>query len=101
MSYLLNYNAIAIFNELYYKDLLTQNHIIDGEMLFKSLADSEGNDLGFNIPGYPLQKDGIKYLLPSKTNDEDGAREINLEEDLPIIVKKNKRYLVPEQAMFI
>lgn len=91
MSYLLNYNAIAIFNEEYYKDLLTQNHLTDGETLFKTLSDSEGNELGKNIPGYPLQKGNIKYLLPSRTEDEDGARELNLNEDLPIIVKKKQK----------
>jgi hypothetical protein len=90
---LLHYDAVAKFNELFYKDLLTQAHLVDGMTLFKGLSDANGNTISGTLPGFPLTKDGIKYILPSKVPNQDGKgfREINLAEDLPILIQKKAK----------
>ena len=93
MSYLLFYDCINLFKDKFYKNLLTTNHLLDGETLFKSLHDAEGIEIkGLTIPGFPLSKDGVKYILPSKVADgEGGYREVNLQEDLPIVVQRKSK----------
>jgi len=89
-SQLLYYQFLEAFNEYFYRNLITTGHLTDAETLFKNIADAEGNKLeGVNIPGYPLIKDNVKYILPSKIPDgENGYRAINLSEDLPIVVSR-------------
>jgi len=87
---LLHYDALLQFNRVHYKDLLVATQVADGELLFRSLHDSDGAELeGVVIPAFPLLKDGVKYILPSKVKDgEGGFRQINLREDLPIKVTR-------------
>ena len=84
MNLLLHYNCLSYFQELFYKDLLVLSNITDGETLFKNIYDSEGEELKkLVITGYPLVKNGVKYILPSKVPDEDSSfRQINLNEDM-------------------
>ncbi|OYT25608.1 MAG: hypothetical protein B6V02_03280 [Thermoprotei archaeon ex4572_64] len=88
-SNLLYYQFVEKFQEYFYRNLITTAHITDAETLFKSIADADGTKQDISIPGYPLVKDNIKYILPSKIPDgDDGFRAVNLSEDLPIVVTR-------------
>jgi len=79
---LLHYEAMHAFNKAYYKDLLTLEHVTGGEMRVKELVYADGA-VGGELWCYPLEKDGVKYLLPSKR----AGKAIVLRETLPIRVK--------------
>ena len=94
LNILLHYDAVGLFQEEFYKNLLTSANLIDGETLFKALSDEDGNTIdGATIPGYPLLKDGVKYILKSKTLDHKTkeVRQIDLGNDLPLMVTGSKK----------
>ena len=61
---LLHYNAIAKFNELFYKDVLLHSDIVEAEKNFSKLTEPQGGIIE-NFWGYIYQKDGVRYLLKS------------------------------------
>jgi len=63
---LLHYQAVDTFRKEYFKNLLTDEHLIEGEKFFKKYLDMEGDETEYNKFVIVLQKDGIKYLAPSE-----------------------------------
>ena len=61
---LLHYNAIAKFNELFYKDVLLHSDLVEAEKSFPKLTEPQGGIIE-NFWGYIYFKDGVKYLLKS------------------------------------
>jgi hypothetical protein len=85
LSNLLHYDCINEFKRQYFKDILSFEHLIQGEIKIDKVSFPDGGtDEAFNFWGYQLEKSGIKYLLPSKYAD---GTEIKLVELLPIIPK--------------
>jgi hypothetical protein len=71
------------FKRQYYKDILSFEHLIPGEIKIDKVSFPDGGtDENFNFWGYALEKNGTKYLLPSRYSDN---VEIKLSETLPII----------------
>lgn len=82
---LLHYDCINEFKRQYFKDILSFEHLTQGEIKIDKVSFPDGGtDEAFNFWGYQLEKNGIKYLLPSKYAD---GTEIKLSELLPIIPK--------------
>ena len=80
---LLHYDFLPVFNQFYYKDLLTQEHLHKGQQNLKKLYYPDGEaDERANFWGYVFEKDDTKYLLSS--TDPETGREINLSKKLPI-----------------
>lgn len=80
---LLHYDVLSEFKRQFYKDVLGFEHLQDGEIKIDKVSFPDGGkDEEFNFWGYQLEKNGLKYLLPSK--DKDG-KEIKLIDLLPII----------------
>ena len=67
---LMNYKAIDTFRRSYFKDLLTEEHLVDSERFFKKVIDLYGEEVELNEFGFVLQKEGKKYLLQSKFKKE-------------------------------
>lgn len=81
-SLLLHYDCLAAFKRIYYKDLLTSEHLSSSQVKINKLAFPDGSeDDEANFWGYIFEKDNVKYLLSSI--DKFG-KEINLKEFLPI-----------------
>lgn len=82
---LLHYDLISEFKRQFYKDILSVEHLQAGEIKIDKVSFPDGgSDEEFNFWGYQLEKNGIKYLLPSKNPD---GTEIKIFEILPIIPK--------------
>ena len=64
---LLHYDNLAQFEETYFKDLLTQMHIVEHEKHIKEVNE-KGNEGKVTIDEYMtiLEKNNKKYLMPSK-----------------------------------
>ena len=77
---LLHYKALSKFQELYYKDILTDNNLAGDEVNFKKLTLPDGGEID-NFWGYVFVKDGKKYLLKSHDANNDV---IDLRGTLPI-----------------
>lgn len=81
---LLYYDCIREFNRQYFKDLLTQEHLLSGEVHIDKLKMPDGGvDDNANVWGYLFEKDGVKYILPNETNSGKG---INIRNTLPIFI---------------
>ena len=90
MSQLLYYDSMTKFKEIYYKDLLTTNNLIDTEKYVSAMKDEEGNDLIIKYPYcYVLEKEGKKYLLPSQ-----------YKRDLPIKINKEQKVAFKNEAYY-
>lgn len=85
MSLLLHYDVINEFKRQYYKDVLSFEHLVDGEIKIDKVSFPDGaKDEEFNFWGYQLEKGGIKYLMPSK---DTAGMELKLIDLFPIIPK--------------
>jgi hypothetical protein len=62
---LLHYQLVDAFRKKYFQNLLTEEHLVEGEKFFKKYLDMEGDEVEFNKFVIILQKEGIKYLAPS------------------------------------
>lgn len=83
-SQLLYYEALTEFKNQYYKDLLTHEHLVSGEVHISSLTFPDGGqDTDANFWGYILEKDGKKYLLPSKVKRNGGYESVDIKDVLP------------------
>ena len=88
MNAILHYDLLKAFNREYYRDLLTNEHVVGGQINIKKLVYANGSEEE-DFWGYILEKEGTKYLLPSEVILNDGTKkELNLRETLPIRVKK-------------
>jgi len=86
MNALLHYDCLSMFKRIFYKDLLTNEHLESDEIRMDKLTYTDGStEEEANLWGYVFKKDGIKYILPSRL--EDGTY-INLSKTLPIIAKE-------------
>lgn len=86
---LLHYKSLAAFRSIFYKDLLTQEHLQEGQVLInKVVLPDGGEDETFNFWGYKLIKDGVKYLLSAKAS---GNKELVLKDTLPIMVQRSEK----------
>lgn len=85
MNRLLHYDAISEFKAQYFKDVLGLEHLNPAEIKIDKLSyiDS-GSDSDVNFWGYTLEKNGVKYLLPSK--DSFGSN-LNISSFFPIVAK--------------
>lgn len=89
---LLHYDNLSTFKHERFKDLLTVEHLIPGEISTNKLTLTDGSEKkNANFWGWKFEKDGKKYLLASRRDikDNDGkiisTEEIKIEELLPII----------------
>lgn len=84
--HLFYYDSLAIFKHEYFKDLITADHMISGEIFIGSLSYPDGGkDESANFWGYVFEKDGVKYLLSSKRKNRDTQiiENINIKDILP------------------
>lgn len=80
---LLFYDSLSEWKRQFYKDLLTSQHLIPGEIKINKIDfASGGSQEHANFWGYMFEKDGKKYLLESK--DTTGLQ-IDLSELMPFI----------------
>ncbi|HEY9705240.1 MAG TPA: hypothetical protein V6C58_22570, partial [Allocoleopsis sp.] len=83
MSILLNYECLSQFKRQFYEKVLSFDNLIPEEIKIDKVSFPDGGtDDTFNFWGYELQKDGKKYLLPSKFPD---GTELDIKNILPII----------------
>lgn len=88
-DHLLHYEMLAEFSSEFYKDLLKPEHVIGTQLRIAKASYVDGSeDEGFNFWGYRLDKDGVKYLLPSKNK---AGEEIELKNVLPIKVSATQK----------
>jgi hypothetical protein len=82
---LLFYDSLSEFKKQFYKDLLTSQHLIPGEIKINKLDfASGGSQEHANFWGYMFEKDGKKYLLESK--DINGLQ-VDLSELMPFMAE--------------
>jgi hypothetical protein len=75
-SKLMYYDCLNKFKEIYFKDLFTTEHLTTGEIHITSLKYPDGGqDVEANFWGYTLEREGKKYLLPSKKKNDEGEYE--------------------------
>jgi hypothetical protein len=79
-SLLMHYTSLSKFQEIYYKDILTDNNLASEEVNFSKLTLTDEGEIK-NFWGYIFLKDGVKYLLKSYDKDNNS---IDLKELLPI-----------------
>jgi hypothetical protein len=83
MSLLLNYECLSQFKKQFYEKVLSFENLIPEEIKIDKVSFPDGGvDEQFNFWGYQLEKDGKKYLLPSRFPD---GTELHIQEILPII----------------
>lgn len=89
MNTLLHYKALAEFRYQFYRSLLTQEHLKEGEVRINKVAFADGSeDDNFNFWGYRFDRDGVRYLLPAVNSK---GEEITLNTTLPIQVKTTQK----------
>jgi len=89
MSLILHYDVLNEFKRQFYKDVLGFEHLQEGEIKIDKVSFPDGgSDEEFNFWGYQFEKNGIKYLMPSKTID---GIDIKLNELLPILPKDTQK----------
>ena len=86
---MLHYQAVEKFRKEYFKNLLTEEHLIEGERFFKKYLDIQGDEYELNEFTFILQKEGKKYLLSSK-----------FKRDLPIGFTKTEKVSIKDQAYY-
>jgi hypothetical protein len=86
---LLLYDNIAEFKRIFYKDLVTQEHVTGGQIKIDKISTPDGSeDSEYNFWGWVLEKNGYKYLVPSiKPN----GQEIRLKDILPLMIKNPRK----------
>lgn len=89
MTHILHYDLLAEFKRQYFKDLLTAEHVKGTQIKIDKISFPDGGiDEQANFWGYEFNKNGVKYLLSSKTRAEDGTdKEIILSDILPIFAR--------------
>ena len=96
MSLLLHNENLAEFNSVFYKDLLTEDHLTGGEIAINKVIYPNGDaDDTFNFWGYKFEKGSKKYLVSSK--DELG-NSIDLLKNLPIVIENEEKVANKEQV---
>ena len=86
---ILHYEVLAEFNHQYYKDLLTYDHLQDGQIRVDKVAFTDGSiDDFYNFWGWKLEKDGRKYLLACADST---GRDIDLKNVMPIKVLQSQK----------
>ena len=63
---LLNYDLLAAFKDIVYKNMLLDNEVCSSEMFVGSAKDEYGMETEYNSFFYPMQKDRKKFLLPTE-----------------------------------
>lgn len=90
MTNLLHYDLITEFKRQHYKDLLGPEHLTSGEIKISKVSFPDNSeDSAFNFWGYTLERDGIKYLLPSQKDEETVIKDIK--KTLPILVQHSQK----------
>ncbi len=70
---------------IYYQDVLSTEHLLNNELKIDKVSFPDGGtDEKYNFWGFELQKEGRRYLLPSKRPD---GTDINVFDLLPIVPK--------------
>ncbi len=89
MTHPLHYDLLAEFERQYFKELLTAEHVKGTQIKIDKISFPDGGiDEQANFWGYEFNKNGVKYLLSSKTRAEDGTdKEIVLSDILPIFAR--------------
>jgi len=86
---ILHYDLISQFKKAFYKNLLSPEHVISGEKRMNKFSYPDGGeDEEVNFWGYILEKEGSKYLLPSKDKND---KFINLNTILPVLATNTTR----------
>ena len=86
---ILHYQAVEKFRKEYFKNLITEEHLIDSEKFFKKYLDIQGDEYELNEFAYVFQKEGKKYILPSKFKKE-----------LPIGFNTTEKVSIKDQAYY-
>lgn len=96
MTNILHYDAITEFRKQFYKDLLTLQNLVGSQVKIDKLHYPDGSiQEDANFWGYVLEKDNIKYLLPSKDTD---GKEIDIRNVLPLRAKTTLKVATKGQA---
>jgi len=88
---LLHYRALQRFNEKFYEDILTKEHLTDEQKHFTKFTKVDTGETveeNVNFPCYQLEKDGTKYLFKSyyPDNHPDDGKRVDILDVLPIKV---------------
>lgn len=88
---MLEYQVIAKFKEYFYRDVITDAHLVPGQVGISKVTYENGaiND-NFNFIGYLFKKDGKKYLLSLRDSN---GRERDLKDMLPFFVTKSMKVI--------
>lgn len=93
-SNLLHYDNISTFKQERFKDLLTIEHLIPGEISTNKLTFTDGTEKkNANFWGWKFEKNGKKYLLASRRDVRDSTgkiisvEEIKIDDLLPIVAE--------------
>lgn len=82
---LLHYECISEFKKQFYKKLLTHEHLIGGEIKLDKLSFPDNTtDESANFWGYILEKNGERYLLPSRDTT---GKYTNIKDIFPLLAK--------------
>lgn len=82
---MLYYDCLSNFKSSFYKALLTQDNLVGTELKINKLDFPDGSSKDrANFWGWQLEKNGIKYLLPSR---DDRNNQINVYDLLPFIAE--------------
>lgn len=86
---LLHYNCLTEFKTQYLKNVLSHEHLQEGEIhLKKCVFPDGGEDEEFNFWGYEFIRDGERYLVSS--SDKNGNK-INIKNIIPLLPLKTQK----------
>ena len=92
------YEPLAQFKRIYYKDLLTAEHLIPKQIHIKKLRFPDGGeDDEANFWGYEFNKDSVSYLISST---DDNGEEIDIGKMLPILPQDPMKVAKPSGEVY-
>jgi hypothetical protein len=84
MKKLLYYDSLSEFNHSFYRDLLTEEHLLPQKIEINKMTLPDGSaDDTYQFRGWELQKNNIRYLLSEYIKD----KKVDIKEILPIMPK--------------
>lgn len=86
---ILHYKAVEYFRKEYFKNLLTEEHLVDSEKFIKKYTDINGEEYEMNEFVYVMQKEGKKYLIPTSAK-----------KNLPVGYSKTEKIAIRDEAYY-
>jgi hypothetical protein len=96
---LLHYDCLAEFKRQIYKEVLTRDNLVSGQIKIDKLSFEDGStDDEANFWGYILEKDGVKYLLSCRNASTN--QEIDIKYMFPLIPRNLLKVAYKGQAYY-